>query len=141
MILKTIEVISNLVAITAGGIAIYLFFAKRESIKSIFNLLVNYSFQTTLGELRTKLEKLNDHRASDHEQLHEISCILNDISGQIRGNEALKKDCQKILRKIDHFIKNIEDLTEPKKRSIVSELRETLRNIDVSHYDQMVRRQ
>jgi len=139
-LLTFIYVVASIIQATAAGIAIYLFIFKRDKIKSIFNLLVNYSFQTTLSELRSKLEKLNEYNASDPNQKNDVSCVLNDIEGQIRGNEVLLDKCSKILKRIARFTKDQEVLTEPKKRSLVSELRENLRNIDINNYDELMKR-
>jgi hypothetical protein len=59
---------SNVFTILASGIAIYIFFSKRKSISSIFDLLVNYTFQLTLSELKEKIERLNEYNAKDPEQ-------------------------------------------------------------------------
>lgn len=140
IILKYINVIASIVQGIAAGIAIYLFIYKRDKIRSVFNLLVNYSFQTTLSELKTKLEKLNEYNVGDSDQKNYVTCILNEIEGQIRGNAVLVDKCNKILRKISICTKEPETLTEPKKRSLVSELRETLRNIDLQNYDELMKR-
>jgi hypothetical protein len=137
---KFINVIASVIQAIAAGIAIYLFIFKRDKIRSLFNLLINYSFQTTLSELKVKLEKLNDYDAGDPDYKHIVSCVLNEIEGQIRGNDILSDKCTKIMRKISIYTKNPEDLTEPKKRSLISELRETLRNIDLQRYDELMRR-
>lgn len=136
-----IELISELFTIVASGIAIYLYFFKKEVIKSIFDLLLNYSIQISISELKVKLEKLNDLTANDAEQKEEITNILNEIVGQLRGNSILKESCKEILTKLSHFAENSANLTEPQKRSIVSELRENLRNIDLQNYNDLIRRE
>lgn len=140
ILFKAINVIASVVQAIAAGIAIYLFIVKRDKIRSIFNLLVNYSFQTTLSELKTKLEKLNEYNAVDPDQKHIILCVFNEIEGQIRGNAILIEKCNKILKKISNYTKTPDELTEPRKRSLVSELRETLRNIDIQSYDELMKR-
>src|SRR6266404_2237484 len=87
---EAITVTAHLFGIVASGIAIYLFIAKRKALSSLFQLLVNYSYQLTLSELKEKLEKLNDYNAKDPEQYDRIVNILNDILGQIRGNNRLR---------------------------------------------------
>jgi hypothetical protein len=139
ILFKTINFIASVVQAIAASIAIYLFIFEKDKIKSVFNLLVNYSFQTTLSELKAKLEKLNEYNAGDAEEKNIVSCVLNDIEGQIRGNTVLLEKCDTILRKIARYTKNPELLTEPTKRSLVSQLRETLKNIDIQSYDELRR--
>lgn len=123
----------------AAGIAIYLFIFKRKSILSVFHLLLNYSFQISLTELKTKLERLNDLTVNDEKQRDEVINIFNEITGQIRGNSILIEECDGILGKISNYAENPKGLTEPKKRSIVSELREKLRNVDIQRYGEIIK--
>lgn len=51
---NTISVLSDLFAIVAASIAIWLFFTKSNEIKTAFNLLLNWSFQLTLTDLKSK---------------------------------------------------------------------------------------
>ena len=140
IIYKIVSIISSIFTTIAAGIAIYLFIFKRKSISSIFHLLLNYSFQISMTELRTKLEKLNDLNANDDEHKEEVINIFNEIEGQILGNSVLKENCDDILEKISKYIDNPKRLTEPKKRSMVSELRENLRSIDIQNYGDIIRR-
>lgn len=140
IIYKIVSFISSIFTTIAAGIAIYLFVIKRKSISSIFHLLLNYSFQISMTELRTKLEKLNDLNANDTEHKEEVINIFNEIEGQILGNSILKKKCDDILKKISTYVNNPINLTEAKKRSIVSELRENLRSIDIQNYGDIIKR-
>ena len=139
-IYKIANLTSSIFSTVAAGIAIYLFTFKRKSISSIFHLLLNYSFQISMTELRTKLEKLNDLNANNGEHKEEVINIFNEIEGQILGNSVLKKKCGDILEKISKYIDNPKILTEPKKRSMVSELRENLRSIDIQNYSDIIKR-
>ena len=132
--------ISSIFTGVAAGIAIYLFFYQRKSIASIFHLLLNYSFQISLTELKTKLERLNDLNANNDSHREEVVNIFNEMAGQIRGNPVLNGKCGDILKQISKHAENPRWLTEPKKRSIVSELRENLRNIDVQRYSEIIKR-
>ena len=139
-IYQTVSVIIAIPSGIAASIAIYLFFFQRKPISSIFHLLLNYSFQISLTELNSKLEKLNALNANDEEDKIEVVNIFNEITGQIRGNSVLKEKCDDILKKISKYAENPRGLDEPKKRSLVSELREKLRNIDIQNYGEIVRR-
>ncbi len=133
IIYNIVSFLSNIFTIIAAGIAIYIYIFKRKSIESFFNILINYSTQISLTELKTKLEKLNDLNAEDENERKEVINILNDIAGQIKGNPILREKC-KILEKLTKYADNPENLNEPIKRNIVSELRENMRSIEFQNY-------
>lgn len=139
-IYQIVTFIDAIFSIVAAGIAIYLFIFKRKYIVSIFDALLNYSVQISLSELRSKLDRLNEKNANDKEQQEDVINIFNEIEGQIRGNKVLKEKCNVILKKMSKYTENPSNLTEPKKRSIVSELRETLRDVDFQNYNQIIER-
>lgn len=140
MILKFwIELISNSLTIITAILALYLFFKNKEKISSAINFLLNYSKQISITDLKFKIERLNDYTSNDQEQKKEIINLLSDIEGQINGNYSLKKSLENQLHKINNFLENPKTLSEPKKRSLVSELRESIRNIDVSNYQNIIR--
>ncbi len=129
---------ANLLTVIASGIAIYLFFKNRDKLVSALNAITTYSIQLTLSDLKYKVERLNDYTAADKDQANEIINLLNDIEGQIIGNKVPTVALAEQLAKIANFTKNPRLLTEPKKRSLVSELRETIRHIDVSNYNKII---
>lgn len=124
--------VANIFTIFASGIAIWLFITNREKISAAIQLLLNFSFQTTLAELKEKLERLNEYNANEPDDLPEILNILHEIAGQIRGNPRLFTAVPQLIDKIDALTKNGK-LRETKKRAIVSEIREQLRNIQVNN--------
>jgi len=93
--------------------------------------LLNYSFQSTLTEIREKLERLNEYNANDSAGNQEVRNILHEIAGQLRGNQRLFSLLAGMSEKIENLAKS-KKLNEPLKRSMVSELREHLRNIQVN---------
>ncbi len=136
--IRAIDLISNVFTILASGIVIYLFIFKRQTISTIFKILLNYSFQITLSELRTKLDRLNDLNANEPSHIEEITNIFNDIVGQMRGNKKLRGKCSEILDKLSAYAESSKKLTEPRKRSVVSELREHLKHVDVENIDELL---
>jgi hypothetical protein len=124
--------------IFASGLALYIFFFNRKKISTAINFILNYSNQLTLTDLKFKIERLNDYNTNDVGQKTEVVNILHEIEGQILGNKNLKEKLKEQLEKIAIFTSNSKLLTEPKKRSIVSELKESLRNIDVSNYNDII---
>lgn len=133
LITNILSILANLATIAASGIAIYLFFTKGKTISTAISLLMNYSYQLTLSELKEKLERLNDYNANDSEECNKIVNILHEIIGQIKGNDKLHERFSDITEKIETLASDKRKLTEPRKRSLVSELRERLRNINVTH--------
>jgi len=85
-----ISFISDIFSVAASGIAIFLFLFKRKEISSAFGILLNYTYQLSLSELKEKLERLNEYNAKDPEELETVVNIFHEIMGQIRGNDKLK---------------------------------------------------
>jgi len=137
-ITKWASLISNVFTVFASGIAIYIFFSKREEISSVFKLLVNYTHQLSLSEVKEKIERLNEYNAKDPEQCEHVVNIFNEIIGQIRGNDGLKAHFSELLEKMEFLVSDKRRLTEPKKRALVSELRERLRHLNVKSIDNLV---
>lgn len=129
-----INFIGNIFTIIASGIAIYIFIFNREKINSALNFILNYSTQLTLTDLKFKVERLNDFNAGDSSQKEEVINILHEIEGQILGNSFLKEKLNNQLQKIENFTQNPKSISEPRKRSLVSELRESIRNMDVNNF-------
>ena len=127
----TISLAANILTIVASSVAIYLFFVKGKEIQSAFHLLLNWSFQLTLTDLKTKLERLNEYKANEPTEVEEIRNILHEIAGQIRGNRRLLLAAPNLATRVENLAIS-KTLSEPRKRSMVSELRETLRNIEVN---------
>ena len=136
--IKLVSFFSNLLTIGASGIAIYIFIIKRTAISTVFDLLVNYTYQLSLSEVKEKLEKLNEYNAKDADDNEKIINILNEIIGQIKGNTKLKIHFADNIKEIDGFALGRKKLTEPKKRAIVSELRERLRHLNVRNIDRLI---
>ncbi|WP_417541971.1 hypothetical protein [Methylophaga thalassica] len=137
-IIRWISLVSNGLTIVASGIAIYVFFTKRESIATIFSLLLNYTYQLSLSEMKEKLEKLNEYNAKDPDENEKIVNILNEVCGQIKGNERLSENFKEIVEEINTFALGRRKLTEPKKRALVSELRERIRHLNIRNIDDLV---
>ncbi|MES2140827.1 MAG: hypothetical protein V4511_14055 [Bacteroidota bacterium] len=132
------NLVANLLTIIVSGIALYVFFFNREKITSAINFILNYSNQLTLTDLKFKIEKLNEYNSNDPDQKKEVINILHEIEGQILGNKNLKEKLKEQLDKIVIFTCNSKLLTEPKKRSLVSELKESIRNLDASNYNDII---
>jgi len=136
--IKVLSIVSSISTILASGIAIYLFFFKRKVIRTVFNLLVTYTYQLSLSEIKEKLERLNDYNATDPEECEKIIIIINEIIGQMSGNRRLKAHFDELLIRMEKLVSNKRKLTEPGKRRLVSELRERIRTLNVQNIDDLV---
>lgn len=133
-----IMALDNLATIVASSIAIYLFVCKRDKIASVFKVLINFSSQVSLNEIRLNLERLNILTANDSDQNEEVVNIFGEILGQIRGNQTLTKQFSTVIPKLEKIAGNRISLKEPDKRSLVSEIRERLRHIDLEYYGDII---
>ena len=88
---------ADIFTIIASSIAIDIFLFKRKTIKSIISLLLNYSMQMSLNDLKSKIEKMNDYSMEDDDGKKEIINLLHDIEGQIIGNKVLNNSFNKVL--------------------------------------------
>lgn len=129
---KVIVIISGIFTIFASGIAIWLFVTKANEIKSVFKLMLNWSFQLTLSDLKAKLDRLNEYNANNPDEIDEVKNILHEIVGQMRGNTLLLDTASDLIDKVERFSLG-NRITEHKKRALTSQIRETLRNIEVNN--------
>ena len=127
---RIISTLSDLFALAASMIAVYLFAFKRNKISTAFYLLMSYSRQLTLSDLNGKLDRLNECKATDEIGKTEIVYILHEIEGQINGNSFLKTEFKEVLERINPYTSGNMDITEPIKRNIASQLRESLRTLN-----------
>ena len=63
-----IDLVANVFTVFASGIAVYIFLINKEKLSTAINLLLNYSKQLTLSELKFKIERLNDFTTNDADQ-------------------------------------------------------------------------
>ncbi|GAB2814714.1 hypothetical protein GCM10027276_14500 [Comamonas piscis] len=126
-----ISFLANSTTIIASSIAIYIFICKRKEIKNAFALLMNWTFQLTLNDLRSKLERLMEYNANEPAEIEPIKNILHEVAGQIRGNKKLMQLFPEIAEKFER-LSGSKKLSEPAKRAIISELRENLRNAEIN---------
>jgi len=132
-VLDAVSLAANLFALFAAALAIYIYLANKGKISKAIQLLLNFSFQTTLSELKEKLERLNEYSASEPTEIEEIKNILHEIAGQIRGNNHLNEKISSLADSAENLANNKKKLSEPAKRSFISELREQLKNIQIDN--------
>ncbi|RST45552.1 hypothetical protein EJI00_23725 [Variovorax sp. DXTD-1] len=125
--------VANLATLAASLLAIFLWLKNRHKISSAFALLLDFSYQLTLGELKEKLERLNEYNANEASEVEEIRNILHEIAGQISGNSRLVHAMPGLSAKFESLAGR--KLSEPLKRALVSELREKIRTIQVSNFE------
>ena len=138
LIIKIIALLSGIATLGVSTIAIWVYFTKRESISSVFSLLLNYSHQLTLSDLKENLKALNQYNADNEEEYVKVVNIFNDIIGQIAGNERLKDHLSSWVIKAEKWLVKRGKYKEALKRNLVSELREKLRNLNVGNIDDLI---
>ncbi|HXS72729.1 MAG TPA: hypothetical protein VN725_01705 [Rhodanobacteraceae bacterium] len=131
--LDGIALVSNLFTIVASAIAVIVFFAKRKELSTALSLLLNWSYQTTLTDVVGKLDRLNEYNANEPDDIAEIKNILHEIAGQFRGNTRLLGAAPTLPDRLENLARKI---TEPYKRSMVAEVREVIRNLQLNTIDQ-----
>lgn len=131
---RIINVGSGIFGIMASGIAIFIVLFKRGQISSAFKILVNYSYQLTIAELKSKVSRLNDFNIGYKTHKQDVVNILSEVEGQIRGNKTLSSQLSDMVQKINEFTNSGTKMDEPSKRTLVYELRERLGNLDVENY-------
>lgn len=129
-----ISVAANIFTIVASAIAIFLFIAKREELSAALSLLLNWSYQTTLSDIIGKLDRLHEYNANEPTDRPEIQNIIHEIAGQFRGNPKLFTAAPALPDRLEAFASG-KKLTEPNKRSVVAEVREIIRNLQVANVD------
>lgn len=135
ILLDTTSFFANSFTIVTAGLALWVFFKKGPALAAAMKLLVNYSYQTTLHELRDKLERLNEYNVADDIAKQEVINILHELQGQISGNLRVKKAMPKdALASLERLL-NPKTLTEARKRSLVSQIREVLKNLNVDNLE------
>lgn len=132
---QSLNLIETLLSIGATGIVVYLFVYKRKSISPIYRYLENYTFKITINELQIKLERLNEFNANDDTDRKIVINILNEIVGQMRGNPILSRNCTEIINKLSKLAKSPR-LNDAYKRTVLFELRERLKYIDVQEHNE-----
>lgn len=128
-----INALADLLTIAASVIAIYLFVAKRKELGAVFKALAATANQGSLADLRAKLDRLNDLNATEPSALVEVVNICHEVCGHIDGNPAFAKSFAAVSSKIKISVSNKrKPITEPQKRALVSELRESMRHFDTA---------
>ncbi|BAV97543.1 hypothetical protein bcgnr5371_60630 [Bacillus cereus] len=136
---KAIEVLADVGTIIASGIAIWLFATKQSELRALIRAITNFVQQSSLAELRLKIETLGDLHAANETHRDEIVEVFHDICGQIDGNPILRHRLQDLSSRMRQATGNARrPITEPLKRSLVSELRESLRHLDANNYTEAV---
>lgn len=123
--------IANVFTIGASAVALIVFFSKRRELSAALSILLNWSYQTTLSDITGKLDRLNEYNANEQSDIAEIKNILHEIAGQIRGNAKLLTAAPLIADRLEALASG-RKLTEPNKRSMVAEVREVIRNLQIN---------
>jgi len=134
IVADAVSVAANIFTIVASAIAIFLFAVKRKELSAALSMLLNWSYQTTLSDIIGKLDRLHEYNANEPTDRPEIKNIIHEIAGQFRGNPKLLSAAPQLPDRLEAFASG-KKLTEPNKRSVVAEIRETIRNLQVANMD------
>jgi hypothetical protein len=132
LIADCIQLVANLFTIAASGIAIVVFYFKRKELSTALGLLLSWSYHTTLSDINGKLDRLNEYNAMEQSDVQEIKNIFHEIAGQIRGNARLLNASPHMPDRLEALASS-KKLTEQGKRSIVAEIREVIRNLQLNN--------
>jgi len=135
ILLRVISVVSDLTGITASGIAIYLFFFKKEEFLEAYEVIRNYTHQLTISELKLSLSKLKDLNADDSASKGKVRNIISEIVGQIKGNKKIYPCVAGIIAPWERFLDEPKTkISESLKSRIVAELNEKLRHVFMENF-------
>jgi hypothetical protein len=138
-VLEVIRIIADVFTIAASALALWVYFTHRDELSAALRLFLNFSYQTTLGELRGKLDRLNEYNANEPTDIPEIRNILHEIAGQMKGNRKIAAVASGLISRIEQMAAG-KRVTEPARRSLVSESREVLRTLNVDSIEDIVGR-
>lgn len=127
---------SNAFTVATSFLVFYLYHTKKNEIATAFRMFMNFSYQTTLSELKWKLDRLNEFRVDEPSHVNEIKSLLHDIAGQIKGNSKITDAAPDLVKLLEKFADGI--MTEPKKRSIVSLVREKIKTISIDNFEDIM---
>ena len=102
---QSLNLFEAVLSIGASGIVVYLYIRNKKYVSSINRDLINYTFRTTIKELEIKIDKLNNLNANDDTDRKDVINILNEIEGQMRGNQILNINCTEIINRLSKLAK------------------------------------
>lgn len=128
---------SNIVTIVSGSLALYIYFFKKDIITNFFSTMMTFALQTTLKELFDNLDNLKKTNAESTEGKRTALHILCDIEGQLSGNQVLSASMSSTIAKLKPFTNRKKELDEGRKLSLVSEIKENLRTLQVTEISKL----
>ncbi|WP_460759436.1 hypothetical protein [Lysobacter fragariae] len=129
-----VDFLGDLFTVMASALALYLYFFRRGEIGAAIKAIANFAYQSTLAELRQKLEALANLHASNGDHLDDIVSTWHDVCGQIEGNPALVVECAEFVKRVKRATNRATPISQPQHRALISQLREKLRHIDVTTF-------
>jgi len=88
--------------------------------------------------MKFKIEKLNAYNSEDPTSKKEILNLFGEIIGQIKGNQIYSKPLLGFAKQLGKYLNNPSNLSEPIKRSLVTELKEKLRSLNIENLDDLI---
>lgn len=133
-----VSFIANIVQISVGVIALYVAWTQRDKISAAFSVLLSYSLQTSLTDLRHWIEKLNEHTVDGTDESKRVRMSLANIFGKIKGNPILYNHFgEKMLKRLKLMMQDLDEgkpVTETSKISLCSEIKESLTTLEIENH-------
>jgi hypothetical protein len=135
--IQAISTFSDIVEICVGLTALWVAWTQRDKISTAFSILLGYSLQTSLGDLRHWLERLQEHNIDGTDESSRVRRDLAYIRGKIKGNKVLYTHFgDKILKRVNEMIGDLDQrrpVSETSKISLCSEIKERLATLEVEN--------
>ncbi len=130
--------LANIIQILFGGTALFFAWTQRDKISAAFSILLGYSLQASLSDLRHWIEKLQESSVEENDPSKKFRTALAYISGKIKGNTILYEHFgDKVLKRLNVMMLDLDDekvVTQTIKMSLCSEIKERLTTLEVKNY-------
>lgn len=135
---QSVSLIADITEIALGISAIVVAWTQRDKISSAFSILLNYSFQASLSELKHWIEILQENSEEDGDSSRKFRQAIAFIFGKIKGNPVLYAHfTEKMLRRLKLMMDDLDSnktVTTTHKIRLYSEIRESLYTLEVEKY-------
>jgi len=103
-----------------------------DKVSAVFRAIIAYGNRISVSELSNVIEELSNLRFDDESQKQRVIELFAVVHGKLRGNSALRAACNKSFQRIHALLRDKSKLTLAAQRSVVHELRESIRAYELS---------
>ncbi len=134
-----ISFIANITEITVGVAAIIVAITQRKKISAALAVLLSYSLQASLADLRHWIETLHESSQDDKDKSKKFRSALAHILGKIKGNPTLSKHFgDNMMKRVRVMMTDIDEgkqVNETDKISLYSEIKESITTLEVENHN------